>query len=501
MMIICNNVCYSYNTNSENQSSENGGRLYDINLEIKKGEFILFCGGSGSGKTTITRLLNGLIPHYYEGELSGNITINSKEHKDMSLFDISAKVGSVFQNPRSQFFNVDTTSEIAFAPENHGWEKDKILNRVDEVSNKLNIKKLMNRNIFALSGGEKQKIACASASAINPELYVFDEPSSNLDAKAIEELRELLITLKNEGKTIVIAEHRLYYIYDLLDSVYYMKDGKITGKYSGDEFREMSEDVRSVMGLRPCTLKGLSNIKSKNAKQCEQMWKIKNLSFKYRNSEILALDVDEVIVDSAKITAVIGSNGAGKTTFSRCLCGLEKRARGNLEFATQTYNTKQRLKECYMVMQDVNHQLFTESVLEEVLLSMPVENKEKAQKYLGDMNLTAFENRHPMSLSGGQKQRVAIASAIATERHIIIFDEPTSGLDLENMKRVSDCANELAEKGKTVIIVTHDPEFILRCCDNVVHIENGKVLDSYELSEKTGREKLLSFFKNSYRFL
>ncbi len=357
----------------------------------------------------------------------------------------------------------------------------------------------MHRSIFALSGGEKQKIACASASAIEPELYVFDEPSSNLDAKAIEELRALLITLKSEGKTIVIAEHRLYYIYDLLDRVYYLKDGKISGDYSGDEFRKMSEDVRCDMGLRPCTLKGLSLIKSKEAQTNEQIWKAKNMSFKYRNSSVLALDIGETTINHAKVTAVIGSNGAGKTTFSRCLCGLEKRAKGNLEFNAKVYNTKQRIKECYMVMQDVNHQLFTESVMEEVLLSMPLENKETAQKHLGDMNLTEFINRHPMSLSGGQKQRVAIACAIASERPIIIFDEPTSGLDLENMKRVSSCANELANNGKTVIIVTHDPEFILRCCDYVIHLENGEVLDNYCLSDSVGRDKLLSFFKDNYK--
>ena len=197
---------------------------------------------------------------------------------------------------------------------------------------------------------------------------------------------------------------------------------------------------------------------------------------------------------------LIGANGAGKSTFSRCFCGLEKRC-GEIVWNGRKYRPKDRLSTCYMVMQDVNHQLFTESVLEEVLLSMPgkdsdesPENVAKAEAILTEMDLLPYKACHPMGLSGGQKQRVAIASAIASERPVILFDEPTSGLDLFHMRQVADSVKGLADSGKTIVIVTHDPEFILRCCNYVIHLENGRLEESYFLQDTEGRERLFNFF-------
>ena len=213
------------------------------------------------------------------------------------------------------------------------------------------------------------------------------------------------------------------------------------------------------------------------------------------------MNIPKMSVPQGAIVGILGDNGAGKTTFAKCLCGLEKSAKGTLQIGKETLGAKQRIKKCYMVMQDVNHQLFTESVLEEVLLSMPgkdsdesPENVAKAEAILTEMDLLPYKACHPMGLSGGQKQRVAIASAIASERPVILFDEPTSGLDLFHMRQVADSVKGLADSGKTIVIVTHDPEFILRCCNYVIHLENGRLEESYFLQDTEGRERLFNFF-------
>ena len=209
-MIECQDVSFSYPASTLPDSERQaGGALKHISCTIEDGSFVLLCGTSGCGKTTMTRLFNGLIPHYHEGTYTGSVYLDGKDTRDLSLFDISLKVGSVFQNPRSQFFNVDTTSELAFGPENQGIAEDLVRDRVKRVAAQLKLEPLLDRSIFSLSGGEKQKIACGSAAAIDPDVYVLDEPSSNLDAYAIADFRQLLFTLKSQGKTIIISEHRL----------------------------------------------------------------------------------------------------------------------------------------------------------------------------------------------------------------------------------------------------------------------------------------------------
>lgn len=500
-MIECKKVSFSYPSNeSIDGEREVNGTLKNIDLSINDGDFVLLCGTSGCGKTTLTRLFNGLIPHYYDGKLEGRVILDGKDMSSLSLFDISKKVGSVFQNPRSQFFNVDTTSEIAFGCENHGLAEEDILERVERVSKQLNLIKLLDRSVFSLSGGEKQKIACGSAAAVEPDIFVLDEPSSNLDAYSIADFQELLKILKAQGKTIIIAEHRLYYLYDLADRIIYLSNGEIQGDYNLSEFQLIPASEKAKMGLRPLGLCDFADIDPVGLHQGRGMWKLNHFRFAYKNQPE-TLRLEEVEIPAGNVTAVIGHNGAGKTTLSRCLCGLEKRCKGILEKDGISYAGKKRLKICYMVMQDVNHQLFTESVLEEVLLSMPEkdsddspENIARAEAILNEMDLLPYKNCHPMGLSGGQKQRVAIASAIASERPLILFDEPTSGLDLFHMRQVADSVKELANSGKTVMIVTHDPEFILRCCNHVIHLENGMLEESYSLWDMEGRERLLNFF-------
>ena len=227
------------------------GLLDDLSLTIPKGETLLLTGASGSGKTTIIRLVNGLIPHYYQGELEGSISVAGYDIAKTELYELAGVVGTVFQNPRSQFFSVDTDGEIVFGPENIGMDAGKIKERKQDIISEMNIEKLMGRSLFELSGGEKQSIACASVAALLPEIILLDEPSSNLDQGAIGNLREVIKRWKEQGKSIIISEHRLWYLKDLVDRVIYMEAGKIRHEWSGREFAAMdSEKVRSLQ-LRP----------------------------------------------------------------------------------------------------------------------------------------------------------------------------------------------------------------------------------------------------------
>ena len=242
-MIELENVSFSYD------GQEHDG-LHDINLKILDGECVLFCGRSGCGKTTITRLVNGLIPQFYQGELHGRVLVDGQEISNLPMYQIAAKVGSVFQNPRTQFFNVDTDSEIAFGIENEARPPQELAERVEQTTEDLHIQKLRSRNIFELSGGEKQKIAFASVYAMNPKIYLLDEPSSNLDMTSIQELKEHLRLIKSQGKTILIAEHRLYYLMELADRIVYLEKGQIRKIYTPEEFRKLPEAEREHMGLR-----------------------------------------------------------------------------------------------------------------------------------------------------------------------------------------------------------------------------------------------------------
>lgn len=492
IMIELKEVSFTYRSGSD----QNG--IKNMNLTIQSGEVIILTGSSGCGKTTVTRLINGLIPNFHDGDLKGEVLVNGRNVSTIPIYETARQVGSVFQNPRSQFFNVDTTSELAFALENQGLPAEVIRKRIQSTASNLRIDALLNRSIFMLSGGEKQKIACASVSVSNPEVIVLDEPSSNLDTAAIDELRKMIAFWKRKGKTIVIAEHRLYYLLGLADRMIIMEEGRIRDIFTAEQMFRLGREDTERLGIRPLLMEGLE-YQDRAFPVSKGSIHLSEFAFTYKDGRH-GIDLKEITVQEQSVIAVIGHNGAGKSTFARCLCGLEKNCRGQLTVGSDTYGNKQRLRFCYMVMQDVNHQLFTESVLDEVLLSLretssesEEKKQERAEQILESLGLLQWKDCHPLSLSGGQKQRVAIASAVASGRRFVLFDEPTSGLDHLHMKQVADHIRSLGELGKTVFVITHDPELILQSCSHVLHLENGSVKEFYQLNGNT-EKRLKGFF-------
>lgn len=470
-MIQLKNVSFSYDGQKDNG-------LHEISLEIPKGQCVLLCGESGCGKTTITRLLNGLIPHFFGGELSGEVLVAGLNVRETEIADISDYVGSVFQNPRTQFFNTDTDSEIVFGLENRAWPQEKLKKRLEETSTELKLSALRKRNIFELSGGEKQKVAFASVYAAQSEIFVLDEPSSNLDMSVIEELSALLQTVKAQGKTIIIAEHRLWYLMGVADRVIYMRNGKIVRDMSITEFRSLSENDIRFLELRCRDLVHVKPIVA-DSRMGETELCVRDLNVSFGKEKIL--QGINLTVHSGEIIAIVGKNGVGKTTLARVLCGLQKSDTGTVKLRGRLLSEKERRKNSYMVMQDVGHQLFTDSVEAECMLGVKIPDTVVVERALEWLNLSSFKDRHPLSLSGGQKQRLAVAVSLICEKELLIFDEPTSGLDLKSMQEVGRLAKELSKQGKILLIITHDYEFIQTICSRVLVLQDGRI--SADLSE------------------
>ncbi len=506
-MIEFKDVSFSYNTVTPDGENVPVTGLSGLNLTINTGEFLVLTGSSGCGKTTVTRLINGLIPHYYKGELSGTVILDGENISEKPIYETAKKVGSVFQNPRSQFFNVNTTDEIAFAAENQKLEPRVIKERIAETADDMDIERLLNRNIFELSGGEKQIIACAGINVLSPEVVVLDEPSSNLDFTAIERLKEVLSAWKAEGKTIVIAEHRLYFLRELADRMLIFENGIVKKELSKKEILSLSHKETTKLGIRPLSITEFASDRAvpedtASGDPSKGELVLEDFNFSYPNGKH-GINISSLSVPLGSITAIVGRNGAGKSTFVRNICGLEKRCTGTMRIlcgacdamdSKRKMKAKKRLHNCYMVMQDVNHQLFTESVRDEVLLSISdrklsdTEKEKTVLSVLKGMDLAQYADTHPMALSGGQKQRTAIAAGISSEKPILILDEPTSGLDFFHMQQVAAEILNLRDLGKTIFIVTHDLEFILACCDNLIHLEDGRITENYRLTpENLGR--------------
>lgn len=444
--------------------------LSDINLEIQDGEFVLICGESGCGKTTMTKLINGLIPHFVRDvSVDGTITVCGKNVAEMPMYEIAELVGSVFQNPRTQFFYTNSNAEMAFGLENRGVEPEYIRKRIKNTINELDIEKLEDRDVFSMSGGEKQLLAFASVYAMNPQIYVLDEPSANLDIAAMEKLSERMKVIKEKGHTVVVAEHRLAWIQKFADRIIYMKEGRIEREFTSDEFKALSDLKRKQMGLRSIVPEQIQ-IPEITGNSEDAVLQICNLSCK-RKKQVIFQNIS-LSARAGDIIGITGKNGAGKSTFCNCLCGLLKPKGGEILYQGKKLSEKARTKLFGMVMQEVNHQLFSDSVKNECLLANEEASEQEIRELLEKFDLEEYAEYHPMILSGGQRQRLAICQAVMGEKKLLIFDEPTSGLDFRHMCQVEKMMKRLAEEKYIIIVVTHDYEFLNRACKRYIRINS-----------------------------
>lgn len=444
--------------------------LSDINLEIQDGEFVLICGESGCGKTTMTKLINGLIPHFVRDvSVDGTITVCGKNVAEMPMYEIAELVGSVFQNPRTQFFYTNSNAEMAFGLENRGVEPEYIRKRIKNTINELDIEKLEDRDVFSMSGGEKQLLAFASVYAMNPQIYVLDEPSANLDIAAMEKLSERMKVIKEKGHTVVVAEHRLAWIQKFADRIIYMKEGRIEQEFTSDEFKALSDLKRKQMGLRSIVPAQIQ-IPEITGNSEDAVLQIYNLSCK-RKKQMIFQNIS-LSARAGDIIGITGKNGSGKSTFCNCLCGLLKPKGGEILYQGKKLSEKARTKLFGMVMQEVNHQLFSDSVKNEYLLANEEASEQEIRELLEKFDLEEYAEYHPMILSGGQRQRLAICQAVMGEKKLLIFDEPTSGLDFRHMCQVEKLMKQLSEEKYIIIVVTHDYEFLNRACKRYIRINS-----------------------------
>lgn len=411
-----------------------------------------------------------MIPHFVRDvSVDGTITVCGKNVAEMPMYEIAELVGSVFQNPRTQFFYTNSNAEMAFGLENRGVEPEYIRKRIKNTINELDIEKLEDRDVFSMSGGEKQLLAFASVYAMNPQIYVLDEPSANLDIAAMEKLSERMKVIKEKGHTVVVAEHRLAWIQKFAYRIIYMKEGRIEQEFTSDEFKALSDLKRKQMGLRSIVPAQIQ-IPEITGNSEDAVLQIYNLSCK-RKKQMIFQNIS-LSARAGDIIGITGKNGAGKSTFCNCLCGLLKPKGGEILYQGKKLSEKARTKLFGMVMQEVNHQLFSDSVKNECLLANEEASEQEIRELLEKFDLEEYAEYHPMILSGGQRQRLAICQAVMGEKKLLIFDEPTSGLDFRHMCQVEKLMKQLSEEKYIIIVVTHDYEFLNRACKRYIRINS-----------------------------
>ena len=469
-MINVESVSFSYVSELTGDRVE---ALRGVDVSARPGTLTLVCGSSGCGKSTLMRSLTGLVPQMTPGELEGVVRIDGRDLAEVPLTEVGRLCSSVFQNPRTQFFCDTVAEELAFCGENYGRDREALIESSERAAELMGITHLMDCKLSTLSGGQLQKVALACALSSGAPVLLADEPTSNLDPDAIAEVRRALTVLKEQGMTTVVVEHRLHFLRGLADQVLLMEGGRITRRWTGEEFYSLDDAQRRSLGLRTLVDPGpaeawvhSSGTGAKAAAEGDGCLSCRDLSFSYGNAPVFeGFSAD---FPAGQITCIAGVNGVGKTTLVRVLCGLAAPGSGTITMDGLATNRRQRRAACALVMQDTGRQLFSDTLEGELTIGASEASGEAGEKLLVDFDLAHLEARHPLSLSGGQKQRLVIAAARATGRRIVILDEPTSGIDARHLDSITATLRRIADEGAAVIVVTHDGEFASACADQLI---------------------------------